>query len=80
MGLLLVSLVGYGIYRYITHKNAVTQPTVFKEIERERIDISGEKPKMSDSRTGRSNAPIIKAEEIKVNRYIPNPIIEMSEY
>lgn len=80
LGLLLVSLVGYGIYRYITHKNAVTQPTVFKEIERERIDISGEKPKMSDPKTGRSSAPIIKAEEIKVNRYIPNPIIEMSEY
>lgn len=44
------------------------------------MENGNEKPQLTlESRTGRSNTPIIKGEEIKVNRYIPNPILEMSE-
>lgn len=44
------------------------------------IERSNEKPQLSlEGKTGRSRTPIIKGEEIRVNRYIPNPIIEMSE-
>ena len=44
------------------------------------IERSNEKPQLSlEGKTGRSHTPIIKGEEIRVNRYIPNPIIEMSE-
>ena len=41
------------------------------------IERSNEKSQLSlEGKTGRSHTPIIKGEE---NRYIPNPIIEMSE-
>ena len=74
-GLLLLALIGFAIYKYISHNKSLseTQPVQIME-------NGNEKPQLTlESRTGRSNTPIIKGEEIKVNRYIPNPILEMSE-
>ena len=44
-----------------------------KETIKRRLESSG------TLMSARSGTPIIKGEEIKVNRYIPNPNIEMSE-
>lgn len=75
LGLLLLALIGFAVDKYISHKRILMENQPIRIIER-----SNEKPQISsDGRTGRSHTPIIKGEEIRVNRYIPNPIIEMSE-
>ena len=77
LGILLLILLGLVIYKFISRKkNVVLQEDQFNKIEREKIGLPDEK---MDHRSARSGTPIIKGEEIKVNRYIPNPNIEMSE-
>ena len=77
LGILLLILLGLVIYKFISRKkNVVLQEDQFNKIEREKMGFPDEK---MEHRSARSGTPIIKGEEIKVNRYIPNPIIETKE-
>ena len=77
LGLLLLTLIGVAVYKFITHKAAATQLPV-EVVQNERA--IAEKPIATNGeRSSRSQAPMIKGEEIRVNRYVPNPILEMSE-
>ena len=77
LGLLLLTLIGVAVYKFITHKAAATQLPV-EVVQNERA--IAEKPIATNGeKSSRSQAPMIKGEEIRVNRYVPNPILEMSE-
>ena len=77
LGLLLLTLIGVAVYKFITHKAAATQLPV-EVVQNERA--IAEKPIATNGeRSSRSQVPMIKGEEIRVNRYVPNPILEMSE-
>ena len=79
LGLILLGLIGFAIYKYMTHKTVVEQAPV-EIVNNEKVV---EKPVLNCSnnemKSNRSHAPMIKAEEIKVNRYVPNAILEMAE-
>ena len=70
-------MIGVAVYKFITHKAAATQLPV-EVVQNERA--IAEKPIATNGeKSSRSQAPMIKGEEIRVNRYVPNPILEMSE-